>query len=163
MSTAAAPRVVVGVDGSPESKAALLFAVEEVVRRDCPLEVVTGWVWGTTTAHQGPAPSHPAGAREEAEQVQRAAVREALAGRDAVPELVESVVHGYGADVLIAAAEGAELLVVGHAARGTLSRVILGSVSEYLVRHATVPVVVVPSTSTWADQALDRAAEGAGV
>jgi nucleotide-binding universal stress UspA family protein len=163
MGTATAPTVVVGVDGSAESRAALRFAVDEAVRRGSRLEVVTGWVWGTQIADPQ-SPASAVDAREHAETVQRKAVHEVIAGRRDVPEIIESVEHGYGADVLLAAAEDAEMLVVGHAVRGTLSRVILGSVSEYLVRHATVPVVVVPSASRWADEAAHAAAaEGAGV
>ncbi len=162
MSTAAGATVVVGVDGSPESRAALRFAVDEAVRRGSRLEVVTGWVWGTPL----PDPlsqTNTVDAREHAEAVQRAAIKDVLAGRTEVPVIVESIVHGYGADVLLAAAERAEMLVVGHAARGTLSRVILGSVSEYLVRHATVPVVVVPAVRSWADQDVHATSAGAGV
>jgi nucleotide-binding universal stress UspA family protein len=163
MGTGKAPTVVVGVDGTHESRAALRFAVDEALRRGSRLEVVTGWVWGTPIADPQ-APASMIDARDHAEAVQRKAVREVVAGRDQVPEIVESVEHGYGADVLLAAAENAEMLVVGHAVRGTLSRVILGSVSEYLVRHATVPVVVVPSAGRWADEAAhEAAAEGAGV
>jgi nucleotide-binding universal stress UspA family protein len=49
-----------------------------------------------------------------------------------------------GAGLLEAAlAEGAALLVVGSHRRGRLGRLILGSVSAYVVDHATVPVLVV--------------------
>jgi nucleotide-binding universal stress UspA family protein len=142
--------------------AALRFAVDEAVRRGTRLEVVTGWVWGAPLADPQ-APPSTADAREQAQAVQRAALKEVLAERDDVPEIVESVVHGYGADVLLAAAEGAEVLVVGHAVKGTLSRVILGSVSEYVVRHSPVPVVVVPSVSRWAEEASRLVADGVGV
>ncbi len=42
-----------------------------------------------------------------------------------------------------AAAEGADIVVVGTHGRGGIGRMLLGSVSEYVVRHASVPVLVV--------------------
>jgi nucleotide-binding universal stress UspA family protein len=45
-----------------------------------------------------------------------------------------------------AQAEGADLIVVGTHGRGTVGRFLLGSVSDYVVRHAMVPVMVVRPT-----------------
>lgn len=47
-----------------------------------------------------------------------------------------------------AAAEGADMIVVGTHARGGLGRLLLGSVSEYVIRHASVPVLVVRPAPT---------------
>jgi universal stress protein A len=44
--------------------------------------------------------------------------------------------------VSAAESEGADLIVVGTHGRGTIGRLLLGSVSEYLVRHAPCPVLV---------------------
>src|SRR2546422_1030776 len=43
-----------------------------------------------------------------------------------------------------ARAESADMIVLGSHGRGPIGRLLLGSVSQHVVRHATVPVVVVP-------------------
>jgi nucleotide-binding universal stress UspA family protein len=49
--------------------------------------------------------------------------------------------------VAAAAAEGADLIVVGSHCRGAIGRLVSGSVSDYVVHHAPVPVLVVrPAT-----------------
>jgi len=44
--------------------------------------------------------------------------------------------------VLVDAAQGAELLVVGNRGHGGLAEALLGSVSQYCVHHASCPVVI---------------------
>ena len=51
-----------------------------------------------------------------------------------------------------AAAEGADMIVVGTHGRGGIERLLLGSVSEYVIRHADVPVLVVRPTLTRSDR-----------
>ncbi|GAA4990113.1 hypothetical protein GCM10025734_16780 [Kitasatospora paranensis] len=58
-------------------------------------------------------------------------------------EVRERLVRGNAADVLLAAAEGADLLVVGSRGRGTFARALLGSVSQRCAMHAPCPVVIV--------------------
>jgi nucleotide-binding universal stress UspA family protein len=55
---------------------------------------------------------------------------------------VDAIVGHPGA-VLCSAAEGAELLIVGHRGRGTVASTIIGSVGLHCVLHASCPVVVV--------------------
>jgi nucleotide-binding universal stress UspA family protein len=55
------------------------------------------------------------------------------------------VAPGHPAKVLLDAANGAELLVVGSRGHGTFAGILLGSVSQHCVQHAPCPVVVVPS------------------
>lgn len=49
--------------------------------------------------------------------------------------------------MLVEEAQDALMLVVGSGRKGILARAFLGSSSAYCVRHATVPVVVVPDSA----------------
>ncbi|MFL5685481.1 MAG: universal stress protein [Chloroflexota bacterium] len=52
--------------------------------------------------------------------------------------------------VAAAQAEGVDMILVGAHSRGRLGRLVMGSVSEYVARHATCPVLIVreqPTTS----------------
>lgn len=44
----------------------------------------------------------------------------------------------------IALKEKANLIVVGSRGMGTIRRTILGSISDYIIHHAHIPVLVVP-------------------
>jgi nucleotide-binding universal stress UspA family protein len=64
-------------------------------------------------------------------------------GAGAADAVRTHVVHGNPADVLLRAAEGAEVLVVGSRGRGGFAAALLGSVSQHVSQHATCPVVIV--------------------
>jgi nucleotide-binding universal stress UspA family protein len=57
--------------------------------------------------------------------------------------VLAQVIEGHPAEALVRAAAGAELLVVGSRGHGTFASIMLGSVSQHCVQHATCPVVVV--------------------
>jgi nucleotide-binding universal stress UspA family protein len=61
---------------------------------------------------------------------------------DAEVEVRPRVVEGRAAQVLLDAAEGAELLVLGSRGHGGLAEALLGSVGQYCVHHAPCPVVI---------------------
>jgi nucleotide-binding universal stress UspA family protein len=79
-----------------------------------------------------------------AEQTQDETVTAALRRIDAAPVVSRSVVQGSPGPVLLAASRDADYLVVGSAHKSAATRFLLGSVSQYCVRHATIPVMVVP-------------------
>jgi nucleotide-binding universal stress UspA family protein len=137
----AAPRVVVGVDGSPSSRAALHWAVRYAERVDGTVDAV-----GAIEVPMDYGWSAPAVDTRLDEDLARrnfeAELLEALGERPPVP-VQRLLVRGDPADVLIAAAEGAEVLVVGNRGRGAFARAILGSVSQRCAAHAPCPVVVV--------------------
>lgn len=146
-----APAIVVGVDGTPASKAALDFAMHEGVIRGCAVEVITVWGWsGPHESLSGPGTATEA--RERAQRRQNEVVAEALASVGNPPVVSRQVLHGDPGDRLLQAAGGAALLVVGTHHKGVLRRTVLGSVSEHCVRRATCPVVVVSAVGEEAPQ-----------
>lgn len=131
------PYLVVGVDGSPHSAAAVDWAFEEAALRGARLRALHVW--------QPPRP----GPVEEATgfQERRRLLSEAVAGRaGAYPEvdLRHEVVAGHPVDVLTAASEHALGLIVGPRGHGGFPGMLLGSVSQGVVLHARCPVVTVP-------------------
>jgi len=143
--------VVVGIDGSPASQAALHFAADAAARSAATLTVVTAWhssirdSWGDDyrSAIDPSGPPEQA-ARQAAEQVAHTAV---TAARNDHPQVaVESrVVNGRPGQALANASEGASLLVVGARGRGGFTSLLLGSVSHTVIHSAACPVAVIHS------------------
>ncbi len=138
--------VVVGVDGSDAGRRALRWAFEEARLRGLRLRAI-----GVVQLHLVAlsVPGYPyadetyindlvAATRDEV------AKEVALVGADfpGVEAEVEAVL-GTPAETLVEASEAAELLVVGSRGRGGFSGLLLGSVSQQVVSHAHVPVLVV--------------------
>jgi len=144
-----AGRIVVGIDGSPESAAALRWAVEEAKLRHARVEAVHVWNYipMTTTADSGLVPmswtesaemvdaTHDAAARAAAQEVEDVVG----AGHD----VTISLVQGDASEALLETAKGADLLVVGNRGRGALKELLLGSTSGRVADHAPCPVVIV--------------------
>jgi nucleotide-binding universal stress UspA family protein len=145
MSTPARTRIVVGVDGSPESTAALSFAHTEAKLRGLPLRIVCAWE-PATASYAGEAFAATPDAFLEAEHHADDVLRAAL---EHLPEdgvQVEAVaIEGRPASVLLDQAVGAELVVVGSRGRGATKRLLLGSVGHDLAHHVRCPLVIVPS------------------
>ena len=161
MTTRDGRAIVVGVDGSPGSKAALALALEEGLARGVTVEVVTTWLLGAGLSDV----AGPDTFEEETERAQRcqdAALAEVLAGYGERPVISRLVVQSYGGHALVEAARDAALLVVGSGRKSVLARALLGSVSEYCVRPAGVPGVVVPDPARIAEDDLGREVVDAG-
>jgi len=135
--------IVVGVDGTRGSKAALAFALEEGLARGVTVEVVTTWLMGPALSDVATATTFAEEDRR-AQRVQDEALAEVLEDFTESPTVSQVVLQSYGGHALVEAAHDAALLVVGCGRKNILARALLGSVSEYCVQHSTVPVVVVP-------------------
>jgi nucleotide-binding universal stress UspA family protein len=143
-STGGAPRIVVGVDGSPSSRAALRWAVRQARLTGGTVDAVIAWQIPTMLQNYSWA---PIGAQEARDFAQDARKRiDAVISEEVGPAdngLVSSqVVHGHPAQVLLDAAAGADLLVVGRRGHGSFAEALLGSVSQHCVHHAHGPVLV---------------------
>ena len=133
--------VVVGVDGSPGSTAALAFAVEAAVLRGVPLVAVHAWRDVLVDATMAPLVDWDA-----VESDEREVLAERLAGiRTTYPDLVvrKLVVRDRPARALVDESRSAQLVVVGSRGRGGVQGLLLGSVSQQLLHHAHCPVAVV--------------------
>ncbi|HEU5085422.1 MAG TPA: universal stress protein [Acidimicrobiales bacterium] len=141
-------RIVVGVDGSEGSVAALRWAVAEAALRGAVVEAVNAFhVPYVGAASVMPLMLDP----KEFEASAQAALRKVVADVDAsalAAPIVELVVEGPASMVLVEAGKRASMLVVGARGHGGLAGMLLGSVSRQVTEHATVPVVVVPKERT---------------
>jgi nucleotide-binding universal stress UspA family protein len=140
-------RIVVGVDGSPASLDALTWAVRQAALTGAVVEAVTAWQY--PAAYGGYPIVAGTDWQDNAQVIQDTAVKEALG--DEATALVRRVAQGHSVSVLLDAAVGAELLVVGSRGHGGFTGMLLGSVSEHVVAHAPCAVVVVKLPVTAGD------------
>jgi nucleotide-binding universal stress UspA family protein len=136
--------VVVGIDGSPISEDAIAAAFEEASMRRAPLTAVHVWsdlsfgVFAGRLGYLTPP--------EEFEQAEAAIVAERLAGwQEKYPDVVVTrKIYMDGArEHLTKLSETARLVVVGSRGRGGFRGLLLGSTSNFVVRHSHCPVMVV--------------------
>ncbi|WP_406306620.1 universal stress protein [Streptomyces sp. NBC_00885] len=140
-SKASAGRVVVGVDGSPSSQSALRWAMRHAGLIGGVVEAVGAWELPGMRGWSAPAVD--ADLDEEVARSQFVEELRSVVGDEPSVEVRERLVRGNPTEVLLAAAEGAEVLVVGSRGRGGFARALLGSVSQQCAQHATCPVVIV--------------------
>ena len=141
--------ILVGVDGSAASAAAVAWATRDAAMRNLSLTLVHVVTPVVPTA--APWPEIPIGndffrwQDEEAMRVLEAARRTvADCSHDAAPAMVHSVVlHGGAVGTFVDLSKDADMIVVGSRGQGAFSRALLGSVSTGLVHHAQCPVAVI--------------------
>ncbi|WP_406411382.1 universal stress protein [Streptomyces sp. NBC_01614] len=138
--TTSAPRIVVGVDGSEPSKAALRFAAEQAELTGGVVDAICAWEHPPSwpPRESKPADDHERQARELLDRV----IDEVL-GPERSVEIRPRSAQGHPAAVLLEAGAGARLLVVGNRGHGGFAGALLGSVGQHCVQHAPCPVVVV--------------------
>ncbi|MBO3731546.1 universal stress protein [Glycomyces niveus] len=135
--------VIVGVDGSPSSRRALRWAVEQAGATGKRVVAVQAWqvpaAFGTGAMVM---PGVDWG--EEARTALESTIASAV-GKDSRARIEQRVVEGHPASALLAQIEdaSADLLVVGSRGHGGFVGTLLGSVSLHVVAHARCPVVVV--------------------
>jgi nucleotide-binding universal stress UspA family protein len=142
---------VVGVDGSPGARAALVHAFTQATRRGSVLDVVAAflpipvWTGGVPLDVPDVEAIRADTERRAHELVEEVWGHEALAADAGVAAVDVRVLAAEGrpVPVLLAAAEGADLLVVGSRGRGDVRSALLGSVALHCVSHAPCPVIVV--------------------
>ncbi len=136
-------KIVVGVDGSPESLVALEWAFNAALLSGAELSVVHAWLYPYPVSESSP--------REVRLPMEADAENELQSSLDSLgsrltdgsvvihPELREDS----AVDALLKESDGADLVVVGSRGRGGFRARLLGSVSRTLVQHASCPVAVI--------------------
>ncbi|HEU5161023.1 MAG TPA: universal stress protein [Streptosporangiaceae bacterium] len=137
--------IVVGVDGSPASEAALAFAFEAALRRECPLRAVCSW-WDAGVLpgpDRVPFTDFDVVQRHARSRFERA-VETWRAEHPKVPVEARFVVEVPRSALLRAAAD-ALLLVLGDRGIGSVPEMLLGPVTQAALHEAPCPVAVVPA------------------
>jgi nucleotide-binding universal stress UspA family protein len=144
--------IVVGVDGSSASNAAVCWAARDAAIRNVSLTLVHMFKTFVPTAPQIPMPS---GVAEWQEDDGRQVLEQAMKiAEDAVPKdrkiaIASEVKCSPPVPTLVELSEEAEMIVVGSNGRGAVGRVLLGSVSSGVVHHAKCPVAVIRDEASW--------------
>ncbi|MCL4433617.1 MAG: universal stress protein [Actinobacteria bacterium] len=141
------PTIVAGVDGTSTSLRALFWAAREAKLRGAVLQMVHAWQYpfeALSGAYVPPIPTEL-----EIQQWADGVISKALESLKSHVtdlddlEIVSRAVNGSPSRVLLDACRNADLLVVGRHHRRLVADLFIGSTSQFLVSHATCPVVVV--------------------
>jgi nucleotide-binding universal stress UspA family protein len=132
-------RIVVGVDGSAASLAALRWATKQATLTGDAIEAVI--TWQVPTQYGSDFYGSSIDWADIAQRTIEDAVKEASDGSPWAG--TQSIEQGEPAHVLVAASADANLVVVGSRGHGGFAGLLLGSVSEYVIAHAACPVVVI--------------------
>ncbi|MFE2723160.1 universal stress protein [Kitasatospora sp. NPDC059327] len=135
-------RIVVGVDGSPLSLAAVRWAARLAALTGGPLEAVTVWEFPRLLDEHGlvPPPLDGFGPERHAARILDETLAAALSPTPAVRRHLKAGAPG---PALAGAAAGAAVLVLGSHGRAAPPGAALGTVAQYCVHHAACTVVVV--------------------
>jgi len=140
--------VVVGVDGSDGSAAALRFAILEAASRQARLVVANGWWVDSPRSTKGALPFITLDRREFSNRSRELMERMLDDASRAVGREVSDVeikpLEESPTQALVQLTDKAGMLVVGTRGRGGLAGLLLGSISQQCLQHAHATVVVVP-------------------
>jgi len=135
--------VVVGVDGSAESVAALRWAARYATATGAQVRAMLAWHYpgaaGGPPIEKAPKAVHD---QTDAQMHETLDAAIAKAGEEAAG-VEKATAYGHPAQVLIEASKEADLLVVGRHGHGAFTGMLLGSVSIHCVTGAHCPVVVI--------------------
>lgn len=138
-----AGRIVVGVDGSPASMDALRWSIRQAELTGDRVEAVMSWEFPTQHRLRLDGVGFDYSPGVDLGAHTHALVDTMLSQVDTTVTVAVTVEEGQPADVLIGAAAGADLLVVGSRGRGGFAGMLLGSVSRHVLAHAPCPTLVI--------------------
>ncbi|MEU3644872.1 universal stress protein [Lentzea sp. NPDC034063] len=140
------PVILVGVDGSTESRAALRWAMEEAAHRGARVEAMLAYEKEPVVVPAVPMGLNPYGEvpRRHPARELHDTVRQVRGAMLHAPDVAECVVVGDAAEHLAEASKHAALLVIGTRGRGAVREFLSHGVAANCLRQACCPVVVVP-------------------
>jgi nucleotide-binding universal stress UspA family protein len=139
-------QIVVGVDGSESSRAALHWAYDDAAHHDAALVAVSTWHLPALPMSPPYGQLPPEGYESQPERDARDLLErltEDLEPRTPEVDVRISISKGNPAKVLIDMSQSADLVVVGSRGHGGFAGMLLGSVSQHVVAHKACPVVVI--------------------
>ena len=142
--------IVVGLDDSPSSKAALSWAAEQAKSVGAVLRAVhvLDWPYGLSSARV-PGPVNVKDlSHEELQNAYRQAITAVFDAISPRPDWVLQLASGDTGPVIVRQSEDARLLVLGTREHVGLGRLVSSSVSHYCISHAVCPVVAVPAPAS---------------
>jgi len=134
--------IVVGTDGSEQSRTAVRWAAAEARLHAASLKILAAYAWSGPPEAFGGVGDRPDVVAQRFDEMAAAAAAEARALEPGI-EVTGAAVIGDPASALLQAGRTATMLVVGNRGRGGFASLLLGSVSQQVATHATGPVVVV--------------------
>jgi nucleotide-binding universal stress UspA family protein len=143
--------IVVGVDGSPGSRAALRWALDQAQRTVAGIEAVIVWAqepvlyYGYELASVTVTDND---LRAAADTVLMDTLVEVIGSHGRSVPVRPRVIPGRPVEELLRAAHSAQLLVLGGPTHGTIAGLLTGSVSHRCVQRAPCPVLIVPAASS---------------
>lgn len=144
------PFLLVGIDGSPASGPALRYALNEAKTRGYVVHAMTCWSAELTAKHGTGIPS--AASYEDAVRVLNTVIRHVATSAAEVRLTVALVDEGQPGPLLVSASRKAAALILGAPHRGFFAQLAGHKAGDYCIRHANVPVVLVP----WETDDLDE-------
>lgn len=141
------PGIVVGLDGSPNSERALVWAVGHAAALRTSLTAIA--VHQVAKSYWGHEPVVGAADVTILDQLQRSAEEMTQRALDRFGDDKPTSVHvravtGFVVEQLVNASHDADELVLGSRTTSGLTRLVMGSVSSEIVQHSSCPVVIVP-------------------
>ena len=142
-------KIIVGVDGSEQSRAALDWAWEEAKLWKAPLHIVHAWVYPYAYGHRVTISEPVELVKLDAShlldhELSELRARKSTGDGDGV-EVHAQLIEGSPTEVILRESKDADLIVVGSRGRGGFLSLMLGSVAHQVSNHASCPVVVVRS------------------
>ncbi|GGH99123.1 universal stress protein [Arthrobacter liuii] len=131
-------RIVVGVDGSDQSKAAMDWAIAESRLRRGEVQAVTAWSFPYVSDAMGTSWDYEI-FEKDAQAILEAELERV---KDQGVTVTGRIVEGNAASALIGASKEADLVAVGSRGHGGFTGMLLGSVSHQTIHHAHCPVLV---------------------